>query len=76
MNEDNLKAALAAFTSRRRFRTFLIEFVSGDRLRVTHPEAVYFRKHVLIYQSPQGAFRLFDSESVCQLLDETPAPSP
>jgi hypothetical protein len=48
----------------------LIEFMTGDMLLVKHPEAVRFRGDVVTYPSPVGTQRLFDSDSVCQLLDE------
>ena len=76
MTEHNLKTALVGFSGRRPFRPFLIEFMSGDRLRVAHSEAVTFREHALIHRNPAGEFRVFDSGSVCQLLDPPPAAVP
>jgi hypothetical protein len=69
MNQQNLEAALRPFARRRPFRPFLIEFVSGDRVLVRHPEAVRFRGGLLVHVSPAFEHRLFDSDSVCQLLD-------
>jgi len=66
-------AAYRGFTRRQRFRPFLIEFVSGDRLLVTNREAVWWRGTALIHTSPQNDYRVFDSSSVCQLLDVEPA---
>jgi hypothetical protein len=76
MTRKVFAAALRGFTRRHPFRPFLIEFTSGDRLLVTHPEAVRFEGDVLVYLSPDRRYRLFDNESVCQLLDLPPAASP
>ena len=37
MTEDHFRLALRAFVQRRPFRPFLLEFVSGDRVRVGSP---------------------------------------
>jgi len=55
---------------RRPFRPYLIELVSGDRFRVTHPEAVALREYFFVYMTPQMLYRLFDGSDVCQVLDE------
>ena len=70
MTTPNCQRALRAFAGRQPFQRFVIEFMSGDVLVVRHPEAVRFRGDVVVYTSPQGTQRLFDSASVCQLLDE------
>lgn len=69
MTTENAQAALKAFTSRVPFRPFLLEFVNGTQLRISHPEAARFREEIIVYVSPQKEFHLFDSTSVCQLLD-------
>lgn len=69
MNVSNLAHFLRAFTDRRRFRPFLIELNSGDRILVSHPEAISLAGDRLHFQGPD---RLFDSDSVCQVLDEMP----
>jgi hypothetical protein len=73
MNEDNLRLALQAFTSRRPFKPFLVELVPGDRVPVAHPEALSWRGTVLYFLAPQDLVRLFDHTSVCQVLDVPPA---
>ena len=75
MTRDNCALALRSFCRRHPFRPFLIELVSGDRLLVSHPEAAGWRRNVLFYTSPQEKHRLFDSESVCQMLDVPPPAS-
>ena len=74
MTPAGFARALRAFTVRRPFQPFFIEFHSGDRLRIIHPEAVTIRGDVFIYTSPTDRYRLFDGTSVCQLLDiESPS---
>jgi len=73
MTLQTIVAAYRGFTRRQRFRPFLIEFVSGDRLLVTNREAVGWREAALIYTGPRNDYRVFDSSSVCQLLDVEPA---
>jgi hypothetical protein len=69
MSEDELKAALQAYRSRRPFRPFLIEFSSGSEVLVPHPEAVDHRGALFHYRGPKRAQSLFTAASVCRLLD-------
>jgi hypothetical protein len=69
MTESHFRVALRAFVQRRPFRPFFIEFLSGDRVRVGHPEAVGERAGVFIYHTARSDYRLFDAGSVCQLLN-------
>ena len=70
MTSAALEAALRFFARRRPFRPFWLEFLSGDRIKATHPEAVRLVGALFVYRSPDGALRLFAAESVCQLLEE------
>jgi len=70
MTLDVFRSCLTAFVQRRPFRPFLIELMSGDRVRVTHPEAVGIQKEMIYHASPQKVYQLFDGSSVCQLRDE------
>jgi hypothetical protein len=69
MNGDELEQALRAFTRRRRFRSFLVELTSGDRLHVRHPEAIDRYGELFYYRGPDHGNRLFSAAQVCQLLD-------
>jgi hypothetical protein len=75
MTDDAFRTALHAFALRRPFRPFWIEFSSGDRVLVKHPEAAHIRKSVVLHKSPDRQNRVFDSSSVSQLLDVESAPS-
>ena len=71
MAPDPFRRALRSFTRRRPFRPFQIEFHSGRRLVVNHPEAVQARRDVMYYASPgdPGRNYLFDASSVSLLSD-------
>jgi hypothetical protein len=62
---------LRAFARRTPFRPFTVEFVSGTRITVDHPEALVFRGGVAVFFSPDGTPSLFDHESVSQVTGET-----
>jgi hypothetical protein len=79
MTHDELISALHVVFRRRPGRPFLIEFVSGDRLLVTHPEAVYWGEDLFLFRGRDFSSRIFTGESVCQILDlppRVPTPSP
>jgi hypothetical protein len=67
----NFRRSLLSFTRRRPFQPFVAELVSGDRIRVQHPEALVLRGNVVMFIATNKTVRLFDSESVCQLCDES-----
>ena len=73
MTPRHFAAALGAYTHRQSFKSFFIELASGDRILVTHPEAVTLRGELWAYVSPTERHHVFESESVVQLLD---VPSP
>jgi hypothetical protein len=74
MNTAGFARALRAYSRRRPFRSYVLEFVTGEPLTVGHPEAVTIDGNVIVYRSQDGLYRLFDSESVCQLRDVSPPP--
>jgi hypothetical protein len=69
MTTDELEKALRAFCRRRPYRIFLIEMVSGDRVRISHPETVRQEGDLFLYTDPLAKSRVFSASSVCQLLD-------
>lgn len=73
MTKEQFDAACRAFCRRRPFRPFSIEFNSGSRLLVGHPEAVRNEALFLVMRSPDGGYVLFTPESVSHLLDLPPA---
>jgi hypothetical protein len=70
MKPEQFEKALRGFLRRRPFRPFLIELVSGDKLRVTHPEAIELRGELwVLVAGPGQRYRVFTAAVVCQLLD-------
>ena len=69
MTKDQFDLAYRAFCRRRPFRSFLIEFISGSRLPIGHPEAVRNEGQVYVTRCPDGTYIVFAAESVCRLLD-------
>jgi hypothetical protein len=70
MSPEGFRQALRTFTTRPRFHSFRIEFVTGEEIHVRYPEAVYIREDVVVHVAPNRHRRFFDSHSVCQLQDE------
>jgi len=65
----SFQRALRAFAQRKPFKPFIVERVSGERIRVHHPEALAFQGGVAVYITPRGEFELFDHEGVAAVLD-------
>jgi hypothetical protein len=69
MTSEQFEVAFLAFSRRRPFRAFLIEFVSGAQLLIGHPEAVRAEAQQYVARSRDGGYVLFAAESVSRLLD-------
>ena len=69
MTANNFVRALKPFVQRRPFRPFAIEFVTGDRLIVKHPELIDLHGELIAHMDPRRNYRVFDAGGVCQLLD-------
>jgi hypothetical protein len=74
MTAEHFQTTIHAFQKRVPFHPYLIELVSGDRIRVDHPEAMVLRGGVGVFVSAQGAPVIFDHEGVSQVI-ATPADS-
>lgn len=75
MNEDELDRMLRTVSRRRPFRPYVIEFVSGDRLLVAHPELVRRSGELYLYLGRGGDYRLFAASSVSHILPPEPPPA-
>lgn len=69
MTARNLARVLHAYARRKMFRPYVIEFQTGERLLIRHPEAVVILKDLIVYLDPSSRHRFFDSSSVNQVLD-------
>ena len=68
MNAQVFDATIRAFQRRTPFRAYVVELVSGDRVRVDHPEALVIRGGVGVFVSAAGAPSIFDHEGVSQVI--------
>jgi hypothetical protein len=71
MRSKAFEQSLRAMVRRKPFQSFTVELVSGDRIRIDHPEALVFRGGVAVFLSAAGVPTLFDHESVSQLTGAT-----
>jgi len=69
VTDQELDSALRVFSRRRPFRPFLLEFVSGEQVRMVHPDAIALFRQVWLYRGPKRMQAIFPSSSVCRLLD-------
>jgi hypothetical protein len=69
MTTQDLERALRAMARRRPFHPFVIELHSGDRIVVSHPEAVSRSGHLFIHHGPDRGHSIFAGSSVSQLID-------
>jgi hypothetical protein len=73
MEAQAFERALRAFARRTPFRAFVIEFVSGTRLHIEHPEALVFRGGAAVHIDKDNEFTLFDHQSVSNITSVTDA---
>jgi hypothetical protein len=69
MTSDELEQVLRAFARRRPFQPYLIEFNSGGRVRVTHPDCINRQEELFHYVGPSRDQRVFTGANVSQLID-------
>jgi len=74
MTREHFEQVLRAFQTRAPFRSFTVELVSGDRIRVDHPEAMALRGGVAVYIDRDGAPTFLDHEGVSQVIDKVEKP--
>ncbi|HEY8751359.1 MAG TPA: hypothetical protein VIM11_25485 [Tepidisphaeraceae bacterium] len=68
MTAEHFQTTIRAFQRRTPFQAYLVELVSGDRVRVDHPEALVVRGGVAVFVSADGAPVIFDHEGVSQVI--------
>lgn len=47
----------------------MIQMITGEELRIPHPEAIVMRGELIVFVAPKDKYRLFDSTSVSQIHD-------
>ena len=76
MTKAQFDTAYRAFCRRRQFRSFWLEFASGQQLLVSHPEAIVDKGLLYYMRCPDGTQVLFAVESVVRMFDlPTAAPN-
>jgi len=73
MSSDDLERILRALAKRRPFRPFFLEFKNGDRLFVSHPEAVQRTGDPFLHRGPDRSQRIFSGDGVAQVFDPPPS---
>ncbi len=68
MTHAELDRVLRIVSRQRPFRPYAIEFVSGGRILVTHPELIDRRGDVYLFIARDGDYRLFAPASVSHIL--------
>jgi len=71
MTADHFQTAIRGFQRRTPFVPYVVELVSGDRVRVDHPEALVIRGGVGVFLSQTGAPTIFDHEGVSQIFADS-----
>ena len=69
MTEESFERAMRSFCKRQPFRPFFLELITRERMLVHHPEAVTHRGSLAVFVTPLAQYHLFDSSSVCRILD-------
>jgi hypothetical protein len=69
VSPESFPRAFQAFLSRRPFLPFLIELESGDRISVTHPEAIRQFGDLFVHRAPDRTQKMFEVSAVCQFID-------
>ena len=72
MTSEPFHTTIRAFQKRTPFQPYFVELVSGDRVRIDHPEALVVRGGVAVFVGADGAPAIFDHEGVRQII-ATPA---
>ena len=70
MQVKTFERTLRKFNRRVPFTSFIVELVSGTRIKVDHPEALAFGGGEAVYINPSGDFTFFDHEGVSRITDE------
>jgi hypothetical protein len=68
MTEENFFEAVRLFCKRKPFRPYFIEFLTGDRLLISHPEAVIRLKKLAILTTTSSQHHLFDGSTVSRVV--------
>ena len=69
MTRENFEEALLYFTERKPFTPFTLELNGGERLEIDHVKGLSWNEGKGVFIGPGGLMRVFDNESVLQIID-------
>ena len=69
MTTEHFQTTIRAFQRRAPFKPYVVELVSGDRVKVDHPEALVLRAGVGVFVDAKGAPAILDHEGVSQIFE-------
>lgn len=69
MTTEHFQTTIRALQRRAPFKPFVVELISGDRVKVDHPEALVLRAGVGVFIDANGAPAIFDHEGVSQIFE-------
>ncbi len=75
MTTAHFDRSLRALQRRKPFKAFTVELVSGEKIKVDHPEALVLRDGVAVFVAKGGYPILFDHEGVSQLVGQPAKPA-
>ena len=64
---EHFQTTIRAFQRRIPFEPYVVELVSGDRIKIDHPEALVVRAGVGVFVNELGAPVIFDHEGISQI---------
>jgi hypothetical protein len=76
MEAPSFDLELRALARRQPFQPFTVEFVSGEKIEIDHPEALVFRKGVAVHIDVNEVPTLFDHQGVARLIGKIDKPAP
>ncbi len=75
MVAEHFQATIRAFQRRSPFQPYMVELVSGERVRVDDLEALVIRGGVAVFVNAEGAPSIFDHEGVSRIILDAPGSS-
>jgi hypothetical protein len=74
MTGDEFERMIRNFIRQRPFRPFIVEFITGDRVLLGHPEVIDRHGDVFTCRGTDQTRRIFTAQSVCQVIEIRQAP--
>lgn len=69
MTPELFDVVLRGFCRRRPFRRFLIEFLSGGEVQISHPEAIRREDDLYVVRTPDLGVQVFVAPAVSRVMD-------